>query len=112
MLTNILLIASLLHYVCSACPCGHVNALPPPSDEDEAVARERRLVLKEDCAGDLLVLNNLTKVYNGSCGSSQRRLAVNQLCLRMQKAEVCFQNFFLCRLLLCVFCVSVLVYWE
>lgn len=58
-----------------------------PINEDEAVAKERRRVLRGDHHGDLLVLNNLTKVYGG-CGSSQPRLAVNQLCLRMQKAEV------------------------
>lgn len=79
----------LIKILCSSCQCRRVWSLPPPpSNEDEAVAKERRRVLRGDDDGELLVLNSLTKVYGG-CGSSQRRLAVNQLCLRMQKAEVC-----------------------
>ena len=62
-------------------------SLPIPCDEDEAVAKERRRVMTSDSDEDLLVLRNLTKVY-GSRWSSQYRLAVNQLCLRMKKAEV------------------------
>lgn len=64
-------------------------SLPAPSNEDEAVSKERRRVLQvQQADGDLLVLRNLTKIYGTRC-SSQYRLAVNQLCLRMQKAEVC-----------------------
>ena len=75
-------------FLCSSCRCKRMWSLPPPPpNEDESVAKERRRVLRGDCDGDLLVLNNLTKVYGG-CSSSQLRLAVNQLCLRMQKAEV------------------------
>jgi hypothetical protein len=62
-------------------------ALPVPRDEDEAVAKERRRVMTSDTNEDLLVLRNLTKIY-GSRWNSQYRLAVNQLCLRMKKAEV------------------------
>lgn len=61
--------------------------MPAPANEEESVAKERRRAYSGDLRGDLLVLRNLTKVYGSYC--SQYRLAVNQLCLRMQKAEVC-----------------------
>ena len=63
-------------------------SMPTPANEDEAVVKERRRALRGNLKGDLLVLRNLTKIYGSHC-SSQSRLAVNQLCLRMQKAEVC-----------------------
>lgn len=56
--------------------------------EDDTVARERRRVLRADSKEDLLVVRNLTKIYGTRC-SSQNRVAVNQLCLKVQKAEVC-----------------------
>ena len=71
--------------ICSYC---HKDLpLPIPCDEDEAVAKERRRVMTARSEEDLLVLRNLTKIY-GNQWSSQYRLAVNQLCLRMKKAEV------------------------
>ena len=54
-------------------------------NEDRAVARERRRANKADRESDILTLRNLSKVY----GSGVRyRVAVNNLCLAMQKAEV------------------------
>ncbi len=62
-------------------------SLPSPSNEDEAVSRERRKVLSGDTNGELLLLQNLTKVY-GNFITSKKRLAVNQLCLAVKKGEV------------------------
>jgi len=68
--------------------CWRRVSLPEPEGEDEDVERERAVVmttLPDD--QDLLVLRNLTKIYGTRC-SAQHRLAVNQLCLRMEKGEV------------------------
>lgn len=78
-------IKAVYKYSCSICR-KHLS-LPIPCNEDDAVAKERRRVTSSGSNEDLLVLRNLTKVY-GSRWSSQYRLAVNQLCLRMKKAEV------------------------
>lgn len=78
---------------------------PVPASEDDAVAKERQRVLTTNSNEDLLILRNLTKRY-GTRHKSQYRVAVNQLCLRMRKAEVCYQ---LTRpRKYCLFCVLVL----
>ncbi len=56
------------------------------------MANERKRVLKAEATKELLILRNLSKVY-GTKFSSQYRLAVNQLCLKMKKAEVSGGNF-------------------
>lgn len=62
--------------------------LPAPEGEDEEVLKERATILQDtQSPDDLLVLRNLTKIYGTRC-SPQYRLAVNQLCLRMEKGEV------------------------
>lgn len=72
---------------CASGPrCSSVNLPAPMENEDRAVARERRRANKADRESDILTLRNLSKVY----GSGVRyRVAVNNLCLAMQKAE-CF----------------------
>ncbi len=63
-------------------------SLPQPEGEDDLVLKERASVLQNtDSKDELLTLRNLTKIYGTRC-SSQYRLAVNQLCLRMEKGEV------------------------
>ena len=69
------------------------KSLTLPTGEDEAVISERRKVLRSDSTKELLVFRNLTKVYGHRC-NSQNRLAVNQLCLKMQKAEVMISSDF------------------
>ena len=56
------------------------------------MAKERQRVLATNSNEDLLVLRNLTKRY-GAQHRSQYRVAVNQLCLRMRKAEVCLMKY-------------------
>ena len=73
-------------------------SLHPPLDEDRAVARERRRVARGDGKDGILTLDNLTKVYghNSCCsGGVPDKIAVNQLCLIMRKAEVSSECFFL-----------------
>ena len=62
-------------------------SLPEPEGEDEDVVRERVVAMTPSNDQDLLVLRNLTKIY-GTRYTSQYRLAVNQLCLRMDRGEV------------------------
>lgn len=74
-------------FLCMYRVCDKNLHLQPPTNEDEAVAKERRRVHRGNLNEELLVLRDLTKIYKTNC-TSQYRLAVNQLCLRMQKAEV------------------------
>ena len=67
--------------------CERELSLPPPSSEDEAVSGERRRVLSGSAKGDLLVLQDLSKVF-GSFAKSKKRLAVNQLSLAVKNSEV------------------------
>lgn len=67
--------------------CSSKLPLSAPADEDDTVAAERRRVSRGDHKGDLLVLKDVTKIYGTTC-NAQHRLAVNQLCLQMKKAEV------------------------
>ena len=69
--------------------------IPHPLDSDREVSRERRKVGRGEGKDGILTLDNLTKVYghNGcSCtccgGGAPDKIAVNQLCLIMKKAEV------------------------
>ena len=62
--------------------------LPPVQDEDQAVAHERRKVESAKPHDEILTLNNLSKVYGSGPCHGKSRVAVNQLCLRMHKAEV------------------------
>ena len=58
------------------------TVLPRKPSGDEAVEREREKVMNDArCHGNILTLQNLTKVYGS-------RVAVDQLCLSMEKAEV------------------------
>ena len=65
--------------------------LRDPHDEDREVARERRRVARGDGKNGILTLDNITKVYgyNSLCSRGvPDKIAVNQLCLIMKKAEV------------------------
>ena len=69
--------------------------LPRPLDSDREVSRERRKVGRGEGKDGILTLDNLTKVYgHNSCsctccgGGAPDKIAVNQLCLIMRKAEV------------------------
>ena len=62
----------------------------PLSTSDDLVAKERERVLSNSSHEEILTLQNLTKEYGLQC-SKNRHLAVNQLCLGMQKGEVCHQ---------------------
>ena len=81
----------------------HTHSLVPPSSknwhvsfheplhEDKEVARERRRVTRGEGKDSILTLDNLTKVYgyNSCCSKGvPDKIAVNQLCLIMRKAEV------------------------
>ena len=66
-------------------------SLRDPQDTDKEVARERRKVARGDGKNGILTLDNITKVYgyNSCCsGGVPDKIAVNQLCLIMKKAEV------------------------
>ncbi|TRY97479.1 hypothetical protein DNTS_008213 [Danionella cerebrum] len=58
--------------------------LPPIGAEDEDVARERDRVKNGRALGDILILSDLSKVYNAG-----RKPAVNRLCLGIPRGE-CF----------------------
>ena len=78
---------ALSAFVCCSIRSKHLS-LPVPEGEDDDVLKERASVLQDrDTSDDLLVLRNLTKIYGTRC-SSQYRMAVNQLCLRVEKGEV------------------------
>ena len=76
--------------------------LAPPLDKDKEVARERRKVGRGEGKDGILTLDNLTKVYghNNCCcsccgGGTPDKIAVNQLCLIMRKAEVSGHNVYM-----------------
>lgn len=64
------------------------HSASPSSDEDPAVARERAKVARGDTKDNILTLDHLTKVYQSKVCSGEHKMAVNRLCLGMQKAEV------------------------
>ncbi|CAM1324270.1 ABCA2 (predicted) [Pycnogonum litorale] len=63
------------------------KSLIPIDEEDSDVADERRRVKRGKTRGDLLVIKDLTKVYNTR--KLGKNLAVNQLCLGVPEGE-CF----------------------
>ncbi|XP_006898072.1 PREDICTED: ATP-binding cassette sub-family A member 7 [Elephantulus edwardii] len=65
-------------------PQPQLQPLPPLGEEDEDVARERERVVQGATQGDVLVLQDLTKVYRG-----QRSPAVDRLCVGIPPGE-CF----------------------
>lgn len=60
----------------------------PVEDEDEDVARERKRVMSGNAKGDVLRLEELTKVYSSS-GTKGRLTAVDRLCVGVPKGQ-CF----------------------
>ena len=68
--------------------------LPPLTDEDNAVRREREKIKAGEgkTEGHILTLDHVTRVYSsGAPWKRTHRAAVNQLCLAMQRTEVsCF----------------------
>ena len=70
------------------CSRNEVTSLPLPLDDDEDVRAERLKVTSDDRDSEILRMNGLSRVYRTNLGRS-RRVAVNQLCLRVNKGEVC-----------------------
>ncbi|KAM6168041.1 phospholipid-transporting ATPase ABCA7 [Erethizon dorsatum] len=79
-----LLFTLLLQHRSRLLPHPKLGLLPPLGEEDEDVAQERERVTKGATQGDVLVLRDLTKVYQG-----QRTPAVDRLCLGIPPGE-CF----------------------
>ncbi|XP_058393801.1 phospholipid-transporting ATPase ABCA7 isoform X3 [Diceros bicornis minor] len=79
-----LLFTLLLQHRHRLLPRPKLRPLPPLREEDEDVAHERERVVRGATQGDVLVLWNLTKVYQG-----QRTPAVDRLCLGIPPGE-CF----------------------
>ena len=69
---------------------------PPVGEEDNDVAAERARILSGHAEDVPLKIDSLTKVYSsngGSCTRSSARVAVNQFCLGLDKAEVCTKHY-------------------
>ncbi len=86
----------MLYYptIISLCVCSCrgrskvVTSLPLPLDSDDDVRAERSKVTAEEGDSEILRMNALSRVYRTNLGRS-RRVAVNQLCLSVNKGEVC-----------------------
>lgn len=64
-----------------------MTSLPEPLDSDEEVCRERAKVKNNESYNEILSMDDLSRVYRINLGR-HKRVAVNQLCLKVNKGEV------------------------